>query len=85
MFLFNDLYKQAIKIGRYVSLFGIIPTVILILFISLERTDSFGTHGVAAFVMSTYGIIVPLSIIVKSKKIKSFAKQYIRDLCQRNV
>jgi hypothetical protein len=67
-----------------VSLFGIVPTVILIIFISLEQTDSFGTHGVAAFVMSTYGIIVPLNIIVKSKKIKSFVKQYLRDFCLRN-
>ena len=75
----ENLALQAIRIARYISLFGIVPTLLLSIFISMEKSLGFGNHGVPVFVLTTYGVIVPTFMILKSKRMKSFAKHCFVD------
>jgi hypothetical protein len=67
--------EQAVRIARYVSIFGILPTTLTIIAISLENVNSLRPHGGLAFVLSTYGIAIPLTIILSSKKLKIFVRK----------
>jgi hypothetical protein len=69
----NTTKAMALKISRYVSIFGILPTIFSIIASSVEHIDSLRPHGVMAFVMATYGILIPFIIIISNKKLRKFA------------
>jgi hypothetical protein len=64
----------ALKISRFVSIFGILPTLLTIIALTLENIDSIRPHGVMAFVTAIYGIVIPLIIINGNKKIRVIPK-----------
>jgi hypothetical protein len=64
----------ALKISRLVSIFGILPTLLTIIALTLENIDSMRPHGVMAFVTAIYGIVIPLIIIINNKKIRVIPK-----------
>ncbi len=70
----NTTKTVALKISRYVSIFGIFPTILSIIALSLDNIDSLRPHGVIAFMMSIYGIVIPLTLILGNKKLRTFAR-----------
>ena len=69
---------QAIKIVRYISIFGIGPALITIANVYLNKNEMFQPHGSTASILISYGVVVPLVVIVSNKKIKHFAAELIR-------
>jgi hypothetical protein len=70
----NTSKAVALKISRYVSIFGIFPTILSIIALSLDNIDSLRPHGAIAFMMSIYGIVIPLTLILGNKKLRKFAR-----------
>jgi hypothetical protein len=70
----NTTLALALKISRCVTIFGIVPTILTIVALSLENIDSMRPHGVVAFMLSVYGIVIPLIFIISNKKMRKFAK-----------
>jgi hypothetical protein len=74
----NSSREQPIKIARYSCVFGISPALVMIGNVYLNNNPP---HGTSASVLITYGIIVPLVIIVRSEKIRQFAKDLFKKNC----
>jgi hypothetical protein len=64
----------ALKISRYVTLFGILPAVLTIIALSLENINSLRPHGIMVFIMAIYGIVIPLILILSNSKLRKFAQ-----------
>ena len=67
--------QQAIKTARYSCIFGIFPALVMIGNVYL---NNYQPHGTTASILITYGIIVPLVIVVSNKKIRQFAKKIVK-------
>ena len=67
--------KRAVQMARKLTLLGIVPTYILICFVSLQKWMKFGP-----LVTSTYGVGIKSSIILWSRKLHKFTIKTIEDL-----
>ena len=73
--------EQAVRIARFVSLYGIIPALMTIFNMSVSSSYGFRPHGSTGSFLLIYGVVIPFSIIVSNPKMRSFAKELI----QRNT
>ena len=71
--------EQAVKIARFVSIFGILPALVTIFNISFADMPGYRPHGSSASFLVIYGVFIPLSIILHNAKLKTFAKSFIRE------
>ena len=69
--------NQAVHVARYICIFGILPTLLAIISLSLENIDSVRPHAAIALNISTYGSVIPLTLIISSSKMRNFAKMII--------
>jgi hypothetical protein len=51
----------------------------------MEKYLNLGSHGAPMFVIITYGVFVPTFIILKSKQIKAFARQWFMDAVRNRL
>ncbi len=73
----DEIPTQVVKIARFVSVYGILPTVMTIGNIFISSKTGYKPHGSSGSFLIIYGIVIPLSIILHNQKLKSFAKQFI--------
>ena len=72
----NLAREQAIKVARYVCIFGIFPAMFVIFIFSTVNINR--PHGSAMAILVNYGIIIPLIIIVYNEKIRQYALDFLR-------
>jgi len=70
--------EQAVRIARFVSLYGIFPALITIFNMSVSSEYGYRPHASTGSFLSIYGVFIPFSIIVSNPKIKAFAKEYLQ-------
>ncbi len=75
--MFKYARKQAIRIARYVSIFGIMPALMYIAVISLDIASRFRPHGTIGLMLFIYGILIPFMLIINEGKLKKIAMQFI--------
>jgi hypothetical protein len=79
-YLRNISRDQAVRIARYISIFGILPTLLTIISLSLENINGLRPHAATAFVLITYGVAIPFTLIISSNKLRRFTKAMILNL-----
>jgi hypothetical protein len=78
--------EQAVRIARFVSLYGIFPALVTIFNMSVSSEYGVRPHASTGSFLSIYGVFIPFSFIVSNPKIKAFAKEYLqlKRLCNCN-
>jgi len=79
-YLRNISRDQAVRIARYICIFGILPTLLTIISLSLENINGLRPHAATAFVLITYGVAIPFTLIISSNKLRRFTKAMILNL-----
>ena len=69
--------NDALKVTRAVSLFGVLPSIMFIVTLSLENIDGLRPHGTTAFSLFSYGVIAPTVLFCYNSKMRKFAKTFI--------
>jgi len=76
--IFNQLsHRQAFKVVLKGLFFGFFVLSVVIIFVSFDVMKRIRPHGTVAFMISTFGIFVPLTAILQNKEMKAFASNYI--------
>ncbi len=75
----KQLIDKAVKFARIVSVIAIIPALLSAIGSSLENINSLRPHGVTAFTLIVYGIIIPLICIIHNGKLRHFAADYVKN------
>ena len=75
---FSTRKEQAIKVARFVSLYGIFPAMVTIFNMSVSGKYGYRPHASTGSFLTIYGVVIPLSIIISNPKMKAFAKSLIR-------
>ena len=68
--------EQAVKIARFVCLFGVLPALVTVMNLNVSNANSYKPHGATIIFLLIYGIFIPLSLILSNRKIKNFAKEF---------
>jgi hypothetical protein len=69
--------NDALKVTRAVSLFGVLPSIIFIVTLSLENIDGLRPHATTAFSMFSYGVIAPSVLFCYNSKLQKFGKKFV--------
>ena len=70
--------EQAVKIARFVSLYGIFPALVTIFNMSVSSEYGYRPHASTGSFLSIYGVFIPLCIIVSNSKMKTFTKEFLK-------
>ena len=67
---------------RYITIFGLFPTCVTLVNLLFEDTFNYRPHGSACSFLTTYGIVIPIIIILNNKKLRSFTTGLLKkNLC----
>ena len=69
--------NDALKVTRAVSLFGVLPSIIFVVTLSLENIDGLRPHATTAFSLFSYGVIAPSVLFCYNSKMQKFGKTFI--------
>ena len=75
--------NDALKVTRAISLFGVLPSLIFIITLSLENINGLRPHVTTAFSLFSYGVIAPLLLFYYNSKLQKFGKMFITSEFQR--
>ena len=78
-FLNND----ALKVTRAICLFGVLPSLIFIVTLSLENINGLRPHVTTTFSLFSYGVIAPSLLFYYNPKLQKFGKNFIKSKWQR--
>ena len=70
--------EQAVRIARFVSLYGIFPALVTIFNMSVSSEYGVRPHASTGSFLSIYGVFIPFSIIVSNPEIKAFARDFLQ-------
>ena len=68
---------HAIKVARKGFFLGLSAAAVVVVFVSFDVMNRMRPHGTIAIIASTLGIFIPLTIILKNPKMKTFACVFI--------
>lgn len=81
---FNSTKKHLKKVVKAAVIFGIFPVVVFSILGNLVgRARSFRPHGATVLILSLYGIMFPLLVILINQKIRQFVAKLFKEIFLR--
>ena len=69
--------ENSIKVSRIIFFIGLCSTLLVIFIATFDKLNKYRPHGTTSLVVSTYGIFIPLSVIVSNQKMRTFAIKFL--------